>query len=69
MKMSMYTSYMYSIGALFCKLAYKKNGYKGIFNLLSYGSSDADFYSAIENELGVKQTNLNEYIRKELEKY
>jgi hypothetical protein len=63
------TSYKYTIGALFCKIAYEKKGYKGIFNLLSYGSSDSDFYSAIENELGIKQENLNEFIRKELEKY
>jgi hypothetical protein len=37
--------------------------------LLAAGNSDSDFYNAIEKHLGVKQQNLNTFIRKELEKY
>jgi hypothetical protein len=62
--------YSYIIGGLFCKIIYEKEGYEGVFKLLKVSnSSNAEFYAAIEDELGVKRENLNKFIRKELEKY
>jgi hypothetical protein len=64
------TSYLYVIGGLLCKLVYEKEGYEGIFKLLKVpNNSNVEFYSAIEKHIGVKQENLNEFLRKELEKY
>ena len=64
-----YTNYQYSIGGLFCKMMYIKKGYPGIFALLSAGTTDEDFYKAIEKYLGVKRENLNVFLRKEIGKY
>jgi hypothetical protein len=62
--------YLYVIGGLFCKIVYEKEGYEGVFKLLKVpNASSAEFYSAIEKHIGVKQENLNEFLRKELEKY
>lgn len=62
--------YLYIIGGLFCKIVYEKEGYEGVFKLLKVpNGSSAEFYSAIEKHIGVKQENLNEFLRKELEKY
>ena len=64
------TSYLLILGGLFCKIMYEKEGYEGVFKLLKVSNeSNAEFYSAIEKYIGVKQENLNEFLRKELEKY
>lgn len=63
------TSYKYAIGGLLCKVVYEKYGRIGVLKLLEWGRSDEDFYKCIEIVLGIKKENLNEFIRKELEKY
>jgi hypothetical protein len=63
------TSCKYAIGGLICKLAFEKHGSDGLNKLLNFGSSDLNFYNAITSLFGVKQENLNEFLRKELEKF
>jgi hypothetical protein len=60
------TAYPYVLGGFFIQQAYEKGGAQLVKQLLSYGSSDEDFYNAIETVLGIKQYTLNEYIRKNL---
>ncbi len=62
------TEYVYSIGGLLSKLIYEKEGMGGIFDLLSSGKEDADFYRTIERKFGVKKENLGSFIRSELKK-
>ena len=64
-----FTGYNYSIGGLFCKIIYEKEGIDGVFKLLRAGSTDEDFYKAIEENFGVKRENLNSYLRTEIKKY
>ena len=59
---------MYTIGGLICKLIYEKEGMVGLFDLLKSGSSDDDFYHAIEKHLGVKKSDFGKFIRSELNK-
>jgi hypothetical protein len=68
-KIDLNTNYCYTIGALLCKIAFDKNGFNGVLNLLNSGNTAEDFYKGIEKHLGVKRENLNEFIRNELEKY
>jgi hypothetical protein len=63
------TSYEYSIGGLLCKIVYEKHGKPGLLKFLNAGKSDQDFYKCIEIVLGVKRENLNQFLRKEIEKY
>jgi hypothetical protein len=63
------TSYEYSIGGLLCKIVYEKHGKPGLLKFLNAGKSDEDFYKCIEIVLGVKRENLNQFLRKEIEKY
>ena len=64
-----YTNYQYTIGGLFCKIMYNKEGYPGVFKLLNTGKTDADFYKTIEKYFAVKRENLNVFLRKEIGKY
>ena len=45
----------------------KKKAWRGIFDLLKSGSSDEDFYKAVEKHFNVKKENFGAFIRKELE--
>jgi hypothetical protein len=59
------TSYLYVLGGLLCKLIYEKKGYEGILKLFKVpNNSNVEFYNAIEKHIGVKQENLNKFIRK-----
>jgi hypothetical protein len=62
-----YSNFMYEIGGLICKRVYDKEGMKGLFDLLKSGSTDDDFYKAIEKHFGVKKENFGAFIKKELE--
>jgi len=58
-----YTDYRYALGGFLIREAYKKGGYSLVKQLLNAGKEDTDFYAAIEKNLGVKQVDLNEWIR------
>jgi hypothetical protein len=60
------TGYRYVLGGYFIQLAYEKGGADMVKKLLSSGSSDEDFYKALETFLGIKKYSLNEYIRTNL---
>jgi hypothetical protein len=60
------TDYRYVLGGYFIQLAYEKGGADMVKLLLSSGSSDEEFYSALESILGIKKDTLNEYIRTNL---
>ena len=62
------TEYNYAIGGLICKLIYENKGMEGLFDLLKSGSSDDDFYKAIEKHFGVKKVDFGTFIRNELKK-
>ena len=62
------TEYNYAIGGLICKRIYENKGMEGLFDLLKSGSSDEDFYKAIEKYLGVKKADFGTFIRNELKK-
>lgn len=64
-----YTDTFYAIGGLICKLAYEKQGFKGLETLFNAGTTNANAYEAIEKVLGVKKADLNVFLRKELQKY
>ncbi len=63
------TNFQYSIGGLICKIADERLGFEGINKLLQTGDSDEEMFQAIENTLGVKRGNFNEFIHTELKKY
>jgi hypothetical protein len=57
------TDCRYVFGGYFIQLAYEKGGADMVKQLLSFGSSDEEFYKALETILGIKKNLLNEYIR------
>jgi len=61
-----FTSYHYVIGGLIAKKIYEKGGWTMVKEFMNSGKTDKDYYGAIEKHLGVKQTELNEYLRKEI---
>jgi hypothetical protein len=63
------TNFMYEIGGLICKKVYEDEGIDGVFDLLKSGSTDADFYDAVERHFDVKKENFGAFIRKELANY
>ncbi len=60
------TDYRYVLGGYFIQLAYENGGANMVKQLLSSGSSDEEFYKALESILGIKKDSLNEYIRTNL---
>ncbi|QAA80837.1 hypothetical protein EI546_03425 [Aequorivita sp. H23M31] len=61
-----YTSYHYSLGGLIAKRIYERGGWAMIKEFMNSGKSDNDYYSAIEKYLGIKRSNLNQYLRNQL---
>ncbi|RYM31332.1 hypothetical protein ERX46_16755 [Brumimicrobium glaciale] len=57
------SGYKYVLGGFFIQIAYEQGGSEKVKQLLNSGSSDEDFYLALESVLGIKQSSLNEYIR------
>lgn len=62
------TEYNYAIGGLICKRIYESRGMEGLFDLLKSGTTDDDFYKAIEKHFGVKKADFGTFIRNELKK-
>lgn len=65
--MDEYTSYHYVFGGLIVKLIFEKGGWEMVKEFMNTGKTDIDYYLAIEKYLGIKQVNLNVFLRKQLE--
>lgn len=61
------TSYHYVLGGLVAKKIWDKGGWRLLREFLSSGKTDEDYYRAIEKYLGISKSELNDYIRKQLQ--
>ncbi len=59
--MDTYTNPQYLVGGLFCEEAIRIGGYDKLKKLMSYGTGDEDFYTAIKNEFGIEKEQLINY--------
>ena len=64
-KVDEYTNPQYVIPAIFCHLALEQGGIEKLKKLFQYGNT----YLAIEKEFGIKQSQLNKFIRKKIQFY
>ncbi len=64
--MDPYTNPTYVIGGLFCEEAVRLGGYDKLKKLFSYGTEDADFYTAIEKEFGISKDKVIPYVIEKL---
>ncbi len=64
-----YTDPKYVFGGLLCKLALEKGGLPALKQLFSFGTEENDFYNAVQTVLGIRQQELNQFIRKKLAEY
>ena len=62
------TSYHYVLGGLIAKKIYDKGGWNLIKKFMSSGEKNIDYYNAIEKHLGIPKSELNLYLRKQLER-
>ncbi|MFT4032411.1 MAG: hypothetical protein QM669_08320 [Siphonobacter sp.] len=64
------TNFQYTIGGLLCKTIDTKLGFNGIKKLLALkGDSDELLWSIIQELLNIKNSNFNDFIHNELNKY
>lgn len=61
------TAYHYVLGGLIAKKVRDKGGWDLLIELMSSGKTDEEYYNAIEECLGVKKSELNTYLREQLE--
>lgn len=62
------TAFKYALGGFLIQYAYEKGGYALIKILLDAGNTDAEFYNALKEHLGLEQSSLNTFFRSELKK-
>tara|TARA_R110002051_G_scaffold63132_5_gene114922 strand:- start:25896 stop:27083 length:1188 start_codon:yes stop_codon:yes gene_type:complete len=60
------TSFHYAIGGFLARSIYEKGDWAMIKDFMNSGSEDQNYYEAIEKYLGIKRTQLNDYLRKEI---
>ncbi|MFC3417823.1 hypothetical protein [Algoriphagus hitonicola] len=60
------TAFHYVLGGLIAKKFFEKGGWNLLKELLNSGENDQDYYQFIEQHLGVKQSELNAFLREEL---
>ena len=60
------TSYHYVLGGLIAKKIMDKGGWSLLKDFMSTGTTDKDYYNAIEKYLAVKKSDINHYIRTQL---
>lgn len=65
--MDEYTDYRYVIGGLIVKRVFEKGGWNLLKEFMNSGTSNEDYYNAIEKYLGVRRTDLNKYLRQQIE--
>ncbi len=63
------TDFRYVIGGLICQKIYEKEGKFGLFDALQSGKSESDFFSLVENKLGITRGDFGQYIRTEMSLY
>lgn len=57
-------NFQYMVHVVICDIAFRMGGYKKVKELyLSKAENEQDFYRNIENSLGIKQCDLNKYLR------
>lgn len=66
LNMDEFTGYKYVHGGYFIELAYEKGGAQKVKEVLSFGNSKAEFYSALEKVLGIQKEDLNAFVRENL---
>jgi hypothetical protein len=57
------TNFMYIIMGTICELAYKKGGINLVKKMIFEAQNDDKMYKVIENNLGIKRNEINEYLR------
>lgn len=62
-----YTDYHYALGSFLISKIYEKGGWELIMKAMESGKTDEEFYYFLEQALGVKRKNLDNYLRGELE--
>ncbi|QWG09899.1 hypothetical protein [Flammeovirga kamogawensis] len=61
------TSYHYVLGGLIAKKILDKGGWSLLKEFMSSGTTDEDYYNAIEKYLEINKTELNDFVREQLE--
>jgi len=61
------TSYHYVLGGLIAKKIKEKGGWTLLKEFMSSGKTDEDYYQAIDDFLGINKSELNVYIREQLQ--
>lgn len=61
------TSYHYALGGLIAKKIKDKGSWSLLKEFMSSGKTDEDYYKAVEKYLGIEKTELNAYLREELQ--
>ena len=61
------TSYHYVLGGLIAKKILEKGGWGLLKEFMSSGKTDEDYYHAIEKYLGINRSELNNYVREQLQ--
>ena len=61
------TSYHYVLGGLIARKILEKGGWSLLTEFMSSGKTDEDYYSAIEKHLGINKSELNDYVREQLQ--
>jgi hypothetical protein len=64
-----YTDPKYVFGGLLCRLALEKGGLPALKQLFSFGTEENDFYNTVQTVLGIRQQELNQFIRKKIAEY
>jgi hypothetical protein len=61
------TSYHYVLGGLIARKILEKGSWNLLKEFMSSGKTDEDYYKAIEKYLGINKSELNDYIREQLQ--
>lgn len=61
------TSYQYVLGGLIAKKIFDKGGWGLLKEFMSSGKTEENYYDAIEEHLGIKKSEMNDYTREQLQ--
>ena len=62
------TNFMYAIGGLIAKNIYEKEGMQGLFDALSAGRQDDDYFRVLKEKFGVERADFGKYVKSEASK-
>lgn len=57
------TGFMYVIGGLIIETIYNNEGFEGLRYFMSSGTTEKDFYNAVEEKFNIKKANFGRFIR------